>query len=146
MSALTQSLHQFFAEDGKLSLMAGYEFRPQQLAMATAIGEALEHNQHLIVEAPTGVGKSLAYLIPAILFAKLEGQKAVISTNTKNLQEQLLRKDLAIVRTLVDKPFDAVAFKGRGNYLCTTRLNNALGQHRNLFDDGEYGDLLRIKE
>ncbi|MDH4071123.1 MAG: ATP-dependent DNA helicase [Ignavibacteria bacterium] len=135
-----------FSEDGPLTILPGYEFRPQQRAMAAAIGRALENRKHLVVEAPTGIGKSIAYLVPAILYAKAEGRKAIVSTHTKNLQEQLLRKDVPIVRSLLDEPFRAVAFKGRRNYLCTTRLARALKQQKRLFDSGEYDQLRRIDE
>ncbi|HEX9615471.1 MAG TPA: helicase C-terminal domain-containing protein [Bacteroidota bacterium] len=145
MQPLRNLLKTIFSEDGKLTSLPGYEFRPQQLAMAEAIAAALEGKRHLMVEAPTGVGKSLAYLIPAIVFAKRERRKAIISTHTKNLQEQLLRKDVAIVRSLIDQPIDAVLLKGRGNYVCTTRLESALRQPR-LFDSTEYDDIQRIKE
>ncbi|MBI2618937.1 MAG: DEAD/DEAH box helicase [Ignavibacteriales bacterium] len=113
--------------------------------MAEAIADALLGKRHLLIEAPTGVGKSLAYLVPAILFAKKENRKAIVSTHTKNLQEQLLKKDLAVVRSLLNEPFDAVVFKGRGNYLCTTRLRNALRQQQ-LFDNAELDELQRIKK
>ena len=145
-SSLTTSLAAVFSEKGTLPSLAGYEFRPQQLAMANAIAQALEDKRSLIVEAPTGVGKSLAYLVPAILFAKREKRKAIISTHTKNLQEQLLKKDLAIVRSLTDEPFNAVTLKGRRNYLCTTRLENALHQQRQLFDENEFEQLQQIKK
>ena len=139
-------LKTIFSERGSLSSLPGYEFRPQQLTMAKAIARALEEKRHLIVEAPTGIGKSLAYLIPTILFARQEKRKAIVSTHTKNLQEQLLKKDLVIVRSLLDEPFDAVAFKGRRNYLCTTRLENALVQQTRLFDESDLVQLLRIKQ
>jgi len=146
MNSLSDSLEEVFSEKGTLPSLAGYEFRPQQLAMADAIAGALQGEHSLIVEAPTGVGKSLAYLVPAILFAKREKRKAIVSTHTKNLQEQLLKKDLSIVRALMSEPFDAVTLKGRKNYLCTTRLENALRQQRQLFDENEFDQLLRIKE
>ena len=139
-------LDSIFSEDGTLSTLPHFEFRPQQRAMALAIAGALEKKEHLIIEAPTGVGKSLAYLIPAILHAVRENRKAIISTHTKNLQEQLFKKDLEIVRTMIGRDFDAVVFKGRRNYLCTTRLRNALHQQRQLFDTAESEELLRIKE
>jgi len=134
-----------FSEEGKLSHLPNYEFRPQQREMAEAVTSALEGRSHLILEAPTGVGKSLAYLVPAILHAVKEKRKAIVSTHTKNLQEQLYRKDIEIARSLVGHDFYAVIFKGRKNYLCTTRLRNALRQQRQLFDTGEAGELLRIQ-
>ncbi|MGB2869615.1 MAG: helicase C-terminal domain-containing protein [Bacteroidota bacterium] len=143
---MNETLQSIFSEDGALTSLPHYEFRPQQLRMAEAIAGALEGKRHLIVEAPTGVGKSLAYLVPAILFAKRDKRKAIVSTHTKNLQEQLLRNDIAIVRTLIDEPFDAVAFKGRRNYLCTTRLENALHHQRQLFDKTDFDHLQQIKE
>ncbi|MEX1139389.1 MAG: helicase C-terminal domain-containing protein [Bacteroidota bacterium] len=145
MQALIDHLKTLLSEDGNLAALPGYEFRPQQLAMAEAIASALQEKQHLVIEAPTGVGKSLAYLIPAILFARQERRKAVISTHTKNLQEQLLRKDIVIVQSLLKEPINAVILKGRGNYICTTRLENALRQPK-LFDSAEYDEIQRIKE
>ena len=135
-----------FSENGTLSSIPNYEHRPQQLEMARAVQAALESNSHLIVEAPTGVGKSLAYLIPAIVHAVTHGRKAIVSTHTKNLQEQLLRKDIELARTLLPFDFTAALLKGRKNYVCTTRLQNALSHHRQLFDTDESNELLRVSE
>src|SRR3954469_21446847 len=79
-----------FAADGLLSKAKNFEFRPEQQAMAVAVAQALEEDRHLVVEAGTGVGKSLAYLVPSILFALEQKKKAIISTYTISLQEQLL--------------------------------------------------------
>jgi len=100
----------------------GYEHRPQQVEMLRSVARALSRSEHLLVEAPTGVGKSLAYLIPAVHWAVQNGERVVISTNTINLQEQLYHKDLPdLVRAL---PFDfrAAVLKGRSHYLCPARL------------------------
>jgi ATP-dependent DNA helicase DinG len=83
-----------FSETGLLSKTKNFEFRPQQQEMAVAVAQALEEERHLVVEAGTGVGKSLAYLVPAILFALEQKKRAIISTQTINLQEQLLNKDI----------------------------------------------------
>ncbi|MGZ5050405.1 MAG: ATP-dependent DNA helicase [Methylobacter sp.] len=90
--------------------------------MASAIAEAIEANRHLIAEAGTGTGKTFAYLVPAIL----SGKKVIISTGTKNLQDQLFNKDLPVIRKAMKTPFTAALLKGRSNYLCTYRLKNAL--------------------
>ncbi len=99
-----------------------YEHRPQQVEMLRAVGEAFNEGRHLLVEAPTGVGKSLAYLIPAVHWAVQNGERVVISTNTINLQEQLHRKDLPDFEQIVPLGFDAVVLKGRSHYLCPARL------------------------
>lgn len=132
--------------DGSLTIIKDFEYRPQQLEMAQAISQALESRKHLIVEAPTGVGKSLAYLFPAILYAVENKKKAIVSTHTKNLQEQLFRKDIEIVKSVLETKFDAVIFKGRSNYLCTTRLKNALVYQRQLFEKEHLEELQRIAE
>ena len=80
-----------------MSKAKNFEFRPQQQEMAVAVARALQNGEHLAVEAGTGVGKSLAYLIPAILFAVARKEKAVVSTHTINLQEQLTEKDLPML-------------------------------------------------
>jgi len=90
--------------------------------MAEAIAKAIDSNQHLIAEAGTGTGKTFAYLVPAIL----SGKKVIISTGTKNLQDQLFNKDLPVIRKAILHPFVAALLKGRSNYLCTYRLQNAL--------------------
>jgi ATP-dependent DNA helicase DinG len=139
-------INTIFSESGTLAALPDFEFRPQQLEMARAIASSLESRTHLIVEAPTGVGKSLAYLIPAILHAVQEGQKAIVSSHTKNLQEQLLRKDVELARTLLPVEFNAALLKGRKNYLCTTRLQNALRHEKQLFNKEETDELALLSE
>src|SRR5450631_3922099 len=100
------------------SALPGWEHREGQLAMAQAVEVALDEERHLLVEAGTGTGKTLAYLVPAIL----AGKRVVISTGTKALQEQLFFKDLPFLQTLFDRPISACYMKGRANYLCRQKL------------------------
>ncbi|MBN1180120.1 MAG: DEAD/DEAH box helicase [Anaerolineae bacterium] len=100
----------------------GYENRPQQVQMLRAVADALNEGRHLMVEAPTGVGKSLAYLIPAVAWGAQNGERVVISTNTINLQEQLYYKDLPDLAGVVPLAFRAAVLKGRSHYLCPARL------------------------
>ncbi len=100
-----------------------YEHRPGQIEMALAVAEALRKGQLLMVEAGTGVGKSLAYLVPAILWSLSRRQRVAVSTNTKNLQEQLADKDLPLVREILAVDFHAVVLKGRNNYACARALS-----------------------
>ena len=114
---------QFFSIDGELSkVISGYQARSAQVEMATAIADAIEKKQNLIAEAGTGTGKTFAYLVPAIL----SGKKSIISTGTKNLQDQLFNKDIPLIRKAIKMPFFAALLKGRSNYLCSYRLQNAL--------------------
>ncbi|MFT5130295.1 MAG: ATP-dependent DNA helicase DinG [Rhodothermales bacterium] len=106
-----------------------YEDRPQQREMAVAIATALEGGDHLCVEAPTGVGKSFAYLVPAILAAKALRRPFVIVTHTIALQDQLINRDIPLLRKLINEPFSAALAKGRGNYICVHRLHNAMRDH-----------------
>jgi len=99
-----------------------YEVRPQQIHMAHLIAEAFNNSEHLIIEAGTGTGKSIAYLLPAIQWATKNNQRVVISTKTINLQDQLLNKDIPIVSNALKTQFRATVMKGRGNYLCPRRL------------------------
>jgi len=101
----------------------GYEHRPQQVEMVRAVAEAFNLPSHLLVEAGTGTGKSLAYLLPAIHFAVQNDQRVIVSSNTINLQDQLFQKDIPDIRRILDLPFRAALLKGRGNYLCLRRLN-----------------------
>jgi ATP-dependent DNA helicase DinG len=90
-----------FSPEGKMAASPQYEYRPQQQRMAELVGETLEKNRALVCEAATGVGKSLAYLVPAVTFALEQKRKAIICTHTINLQEQLISKDIPIVKQLV---------------------------------------------
>src|SRR5256885_6791795 len=119
---LVRQVEEIFSPNGLLSRATNFEFRPQQQQMAVAVARALESTEHLAVEAGTGVGKSLAYLIPAILFAVERNKKAVVSTHTINLQEQLIEKDLPMLQQILGVPFTFAMLKGRANYLCTRRL------------------------
>jgi ATP-dependent DNA helicase DinG len=99
-----------------------YEQRPEQVEMLRAVAEALSYNGHLLVEAGTGVGKSFAYLVPAALFAIQNNTRVVVSTNTLNLQDQLIQKDIPSVREALGIDLRAAVLKGRANYLCPRRL------------------------
>jgi ATP-dependent DNA helicase DinG len=106
--------------------LSGYESRPEQLAMAEAVFRAIAKPEHLMVEAGTGVGKSFAYLVPAILAACADKEcRVVVSTHTINLQEQLIRKDLPFLTEVMPRPFTAALVKGRSNYVSLRRLRGA---------------------
>ncbi|MFC1607790.1 helicase C-terminal domain-containing protein [Candidatus Latescibacterota bacterium] len=98
-----------------------YEERPGQIMMAKRIAQSFNESEILLVEAGTGTGKSIAYLLPSILWAENSRERVVISTNTKNLQEQLFAKDIPLMSMILDFPFRAVILKGRGNYICRNR-------------------------
>src|SRR5437763_13223733 len=143
---LIEQVEKIFSPTGILSKSRSCEYRPQQQQMAMAVAHALETGEHLAVEAGTGVGKSLAYLIPAILFAVEKKKKAIISTHTINLQEQLIEKDLPMLQRILPVPFKFSMLKGRANYLCTHRLHKARRQSGNLFTMSESQELKRIIE
>ena len=125
----------FFQEDGPLAqVLDSYRYRPQQVEMAQAVAQAMQQSRNLVVEGGTGVGKSMAYLLPAALFAQANGARVVVSTNTINLQEQLISKDLPTLcgalaewsPQLGDTSF--ALLKGRDNYLCLRRLGYLRGE------------------
>src|SRR5215207_1033056 len=101
-----------------------FEQRPEQVDMLRAVSNALSYGSHLMVEAGTGVGKSFAYLVPAALFAKQNNTRVVVSTNTINLQDQLIQRDLPNLSQALDLDFRFAVLKGRSNYLCPRRLEN----------------------
>ncbi len=122
-----------------------YEHRPQQQAMACAVARTLERGGHLAVEAGTGVGKSFAYLVPLIWHAVARGRKAVVSTHTISLQEQLLLKDIPFLRDLVGVSFETALMKGRSNYICLRRLARAELMRRDLFGSVAERELHRLR-
>lgn len=142
---LVERMHLAFSNDGKLAGSPQFEYRSQQQHMAELVAGALEKNRALIVEAATGVGKSLAYLLPAATFALEQKRKAIICTHTINLQEQLIHKDIPIVKKVVGD-FHAELLKGRNNYLCPTRLKSAFSQTGDLFSSSEAAELQLIEE
>ncbi|MFM9058844.1 MAG: ATP-dependent DNA helicase [Planctomycetaceae bacterium] len=170
---MTTTCDDLLAPDGRLAArLAGWESRPQQVDMARLVAEAIAARRHAVVEAGTGVGKSLAYLVPAILAvtADQEGsgaedvepdwddeddadeavtprrpRRVVISTHTIALQEQLIGKDIPLVASVMPREFSAVLVKGRGNYVSLRRLGLALERSGSLFPDGgERAELLEI--
>ena len=117
------ALEALFSSDGLLSEnLQDYEYRVEQVEMMRNVARALSHPRHLLAEAGTGIGKSLAYLIPAIKWACTNGHRVLVSTNTINLQDQLISKDIPVLRQVLDMPFRAVLLKGRGNYICPRRF------------------------
>ena len=138
MNERLSDLNHIFGMEGFISQgLNGYEYRPQQLEMAKAVADAFRADEHLIVEAGTGVGKTFAYLIPAIDLALSAGETVVISTNTISLQEQLIKKDIPFLQKILPFSFTAVLAKGRSNYLSRRRLNSLLTYERGLFDTKE---------
>ncbi len=116
------TLHEFFAKGGLLAKSSlNFEQRPGQYLMAKAIEEALGDRRHLIAEAGTGTGKTLAYLLPALRFARERKQRVIVSTGTKNLQEQLALKDIPFLESILG-PLRVCVMKGRANYICKQKL------------------------
>ena len=131
----TLTLKDIFSPGGIISQnLSSYEYREEQLLMANAVARAFVDSEHLVVEAGTGVGKSFAYLIPAISLAVKTDQTVVISTNTISLQEQLVTKDIPFLHEILPRDFKAVLAKGRRNYLSRRRLNTLLTYEHGLFD------------
>src|SRR5882724_5561263 len=102
-----------------------YEHRPGQIEMARAVMRAFEGRHHLIVEAGTGTGKTLAYLVPAVAAALGGRGRVIVSTGTKNLQEQLMEKDIPFLQSILPKKFSAAYMKGRNNYVCLQRFDRS---------------------
>lgn len=141
---LVTGMELMFSPDGGLSASPDFEYRPEQQQMAMAVADALEQRHILCAEAGTGVGKSLAYLIPAAKFALETGRKAVISTHTINLQEQLISKDIPLANQILGGGLKAALLKGRGNYLCPMRLRRAMDQLGDLFSTSESEEIKAI--
>ncbi|MDB6153247.1 MAG: helicase c2 [Chthoniobacteraceae bacterium] len=141
-----EKVREIFSPDGLLAKAKNFEFRAEQQEMAAAVANALSEERHLVIEAGTGVGKSLAYLVPAILWALEKKKKAVISTYTINLQEQLFYKDIPILQKVLPVEFEAMLWKGRQNYLCPMRLQRAIASSTELFTSPEQAELQRIWE
>lgn len=136
------NVRKFFGRNGALSQAhPSYEFRPGQLEMALEVESALTEKRHLLVEAGTGTGKTLAYLVPSIL----SGKRVVISTGTKNLQEQLYWKDVPFLQSLFDRPLAVSYMKGRGNYVCRQKVYDA-DREPVLAGLGELHDFQLIRE
>lgn len=131
-----------FRPNGTLGLaLPHYEIRPQQLRMMEMVSRAFDGDGLAVIEAPTGVGKTMAYLLPAVQWALDNRERVVISTRTINLQEQVIHKDVPIIQKCVSKPFKAVLVKGRSNYLCKRRLDRALSE-ATLFEDKDTANAL----
>lgn len=143
-----------FAQDGWLQEALGLEHRPGQERMANAVAEAFRDDEPLLFEAGTGIGKSLAYLVPGIIHATDCGRQLIVSTHTISLQEQVERKDLPLCRSLFASVpelsryagFAATVLVGKANYLCTSRLSHALADRASLFDDAGFAELRRIAD
>ena len=130
-------------KDGPFAkVFSGFEHRPEQEQMLSSVTKAMYHNQHLVVEGGTGVGKSMSYLLPSALFAISKGQRVVISTNTINLQEQLMNKDIPALTEVLEQSglvaqgvLKAALLKGRTNYLCLRRWNHLARSDTPTIDD-----------
>jgi ATP-dependent DNA helicase DinG len=124
-----KTVTEIFSDDGALAkLIEGYQHRPEQEEMAQKILSAIKQGQNLVCEAGTGTGKTMAYLVPALL----SRQKVIVSTGTKHLQDQLNKKDLPIILDALDSPATTMVLKGRSNYLCLQRMEVALNDSKDL--------------
>lgn len=136
-----------FSPDGLLAAtLPGFEYRPQQAYMASLVFETLASGGITLIEAGTGTGKSLAYLFPAVRFALETGERVVVSTNTINLQEQLVHKDIPFVRNVFAPELKVALVKGWQNYLCLHRYQNALQGSGDLFEPEAELQLAAVRE
>ena len=127
-----------FSKDGKLSsVMGDYEYRKEQLKVVKKMIDLFNNHKHGFIEAGTGTGKSFAYLIPALYWGYNNNEVVVVSTNTINLQEQLINKDLVLLKKVLDFDFKTVLVKGRGNYLCLRKLKRFKKYSMDLLKDNK---------
>lgn len=140
-----EALRFFDGAEGASSGEFAYERREEQLKMASAVARALSTGRHLVAEAGTGVGKSFAYLVPLILWCKANGVRALVSTHTIALQEQLVSKDIPFLASRVPGGVNAVLVKGKGNYLCLRRLEQTRTLQRDLPGIGIAEELDRLR-
>jgi ATP-dependent DNA helicase DinG len=153
-SRATELAARIFPEAGWLQENLGLEHRPGQERMANAVAAAFRDDEPLLFEAGTGIGKSLAYLVPGIIHATDCGRQMIVSTHTISLQEQIDTKDLPLCRKLFASApelaryagFVSTVLVGKSNYLCTSRLSHALAERASLFDDSGYEELQRIAD
>lgn len=139
-----EQVAELLGSDGRIAEnLPDYEERPEQMRMAFAVCDAFNRGQLAVVEAGTGTGKSLAYLVPALIWSKNNHERVVVSTRTINLQEQLIRKDLPFLQRSTELEFHAVLVKGRSNYFCLRRGENA-GRELGLFDQAVVDELQQI--
>ncbi|MFT7512192.1 MAG: ATP-dependent DNA helicase DinG [Candidatus Omnitrophota bacterium] len=148
--SIREDVAHFFSEEGPLGRAfkianRPFELREGQLEMALGVAEALETERHLVVEAGTGTGKSIAYLVPAVMAALEQNVRVVVSTQTISLQEQLMHKDIPMLKHCLGRDFKAVLAKGRSNYICKRRLQFARRKGGDLFHSGEADELDRIQ-
>lgn len=157
------SPHDILGPEGRIAArLENYEQRDEQLAMAEAVATAIDEKRHLIIEAGTGVGKSFAYLVPAILAATAHedptassgsetsseaSRRVIVSTHTISLQEQLVAKDLPLLSSVIPREFSSVLVKGRSNYISLRRLDNALERADGLFrEEQEFRQLRQLSD
>ena len=146
-AAMTIGAESLLSHDGSIARrLQGFEVRPQQIEMAAAVQRALDSQGRLVVEAGTGVGKSFAYLIPAIKRIVEHRERVVVATNTINLQEQLIEQDIPLLRAVIPDEFSAVLVKGRNNYLSLRRLKLASQRQERLFGDDDTRHSLHLIE
>ncbi len=130
-----------YAEDGELSeIIEGYEYRHEQAVLAEAIIEAFNNNTSLMAEAGTGIGKSFAYLIPALFWLKQNKTRIVVSTNTINLQQQIIEKDLPLIAPHLAENIVYTLVKGRGNYICINKVKEAIKEDDESLSFGDVSD------
>ena len=142
-----QEITKIFSTGGTLNkALSVYEFRPEQLNMAHAVTQCLNAQGVSLIEAGTGTGKSFAYLVPSILYALLNKERVVVSTNTINLQEQLMHKDIPFLQRALGRDFRATLVKGRGNYVCVRKVQAEMEQFELFPDDDERETLKTIYE
>ncbi|HEY3294312.1 MAG TPA: helicase C-terminal domain-containing protein [bacterium] len=146
--AATPDLDQLFGKDGVFEKkLPFFRFRPMQLELAKAAEASFDHNKILLAEAPTGVGKSLAYLAPALRWVMADpeaSRQVIVSSHTKVLQEQLFRKDMREIHTALGRGFRAAVLKGRANYLCKRRLRSLVRESRERLTDVDRMNLMPL--
>lgn len=124
--------------------LSGYEERPQQLQMIETVSLAFNQKKLAVIEAGTGTGKTMAYLLPAIHWAVQNKDRVVVSTNTINLQEQLVKKDIPLLKKVLDLEFDAVLVKGRSNYVCLRKVDEVESDFTTLAEEDEIEELKNL--